>query len=246
MSFEDKVKSSFEKVKEEMSSLEKQLNELKEEIRALKESLKQEISNRNQPMIKPNLYSDFSIGNQGVPTNQPTAEPTFRTPSLPVDDIQYKNSRTSAHFPTDNPTHLPHIREKVQQINPEESRKANETNLNDLSKLLETLKSDMKRKFKSLTKQEFYIFSLLYSVDKTQNNTTYQDLAVRAGLTPSSVRDYVQRMIKKGIPVIKEKQNNKVIVLKLPLELKNLATLDNLMRLREDFPDKNLDTFTKK
>ncbi len=253
MSFEDKVKSSFERVKEEISALKFELQNLRlelNELKSLKEELKaikEEFSTRNQPHIKPNFITPFSIGNEGVPTNQQTNRSTINTPSFPVDGDSPIESNTSTHIPTQNPTHLQHITEKLQQSNTKSNTSSSKINeFKDLNALIETLKTDLKKKFKSLTKQEFHIFSILYSVDKTQNNgVSYQDLAIRAGLTPSSIRDYTQRIIKKGIPLIKERQNNKLIVLKLPLELKNLATLDSLMRLRNDFPDENLDSFTK-
>jgi len=110
---------------------------------------------------------------------------------------------------------------------------------------MESLKTDLKNKFESLTKQEFYIFSVLYTFDKTQNNVTYQHLAEKTGLTASSIRDYIQRIIKKGIPIAKDKLNNKLTVLKISPELRNLATLDNLMRLRKEFKDQDLNDFTK-
>ena len=111
---------------------------------------------------------------------------------------------------------------------------------------MNTLKADLKAKFRSLTGQEFYIFSVLYTVEKSQEMVTYSDLAKRTGLTSSSIRDYIQRIIRKGIPLIKEKINNKVTVLKVPIELRNIATLDNLMRLRNDIPDESLDRFSLK
>ena len=58
-------------------------------------------------------------------------------------------------------------------------------------------------------------------------------IAIKAGLTESSVRDYISRLIHKGIPLKKERINNKSIVISVPDELKSLATLDNLTRLKQ-------------
>jgi len=107
-----------------------------------------------------------------------------------------------------------------------------ENDMQPITDLVNSLKIDLKRKFKSLTKQEFHIFSILFTVDKTQEYVTYKDLAARIGLTESSVRDYIIRIMKKGIPIIKEKLNNKTTILKIPADLKNIATLESLLKLR--------------
>lgn len=244
MSFEEKVKSSFEKVKEEINLLRTELLDLRKEIvilQGIKTNFREETHN-----IKTNFNNQSSIGNKGVPTNQQTNTSLDNTPSFPVDGISSIGSSTPAHNPADNPTHPQHIREIIPQTNTSSTQNNEKTdNITDLNALIETLKIDLKKKFKSLTKQEFYIFSILYSIDKAQNMTTYQDLAVRTGLTASSIRDYIQRIVRKGIPIIKEKQNNKLVTLKIPSELRNLATLDSLMRLRKDFQDKSLDNFSK-
>ena len=118
--------------------------------------------------------------------------------------------------------------------------------LSGLTNIMNALKSDLKTKFKSLTGQEFYIFSVLYTIEKSQETVTYSDIAKRTNLTASSIRDYIQRIIRKGIPITKEKLNNKTTLLKVPIELRSLATLDNLMRLRNDIPDESLDRFSHK
>ena len=262
MSFEEKVKSSFERVKDEISLIRYEVQNLKNELSELKvlkeelKALKEEFSTRNQPLIKTNFIPSFSIGNEGVPANQQTNTSTVNTPPFPVDDNSYVDSSTPTHFPADNPAHLQHIPEKVQQTNTKLDKRSPLTlqksyekdeigEMNNLTEIIEGLKTDLKKKFKTLTRQEFHIFSMLYTLDKSQNSITYQDLAVRTGLTSSSIRDYIQRIIKKGIPIVKEKQNNKLVTLKIPQELKNLATLDSLIRLRKDFSDESLDNFTK-
>jgi len=100
------------------------------------------------------------------------------------------------------------------------------------SQLLDSLRKDLGEKFKKLTQKEFYIFSVLYTLEEEKEQVTYSDIAQRTGLTESSIRDYIVRLIHKGIPIIKEKLNNKIITLKIPRELKDLATLDKLSKLK--------------
>ena len=259
MDFEDRIKSSFDKVREDIKLLQDELFILKRELDALRIEIKTNFMNRN------------SIGNEGVPADQQTDKPSVNTPLFPVDVEPSADSNRYLETPADIPTHLQHIPEKVQQIpnkipqiTPEMvqkilreqqeqetkrsvfSFKGERDPLADLTEVMNGLKSDLKRKFKALTKQEFYIFSVLYTIEKSQESVTYGDIASKTGLTSSSIRDYIQRIIRKGIPIAKEKLNNKVIVLKVPQELRNLATLDNLMRIREDILDGSLDQFSAK
>lgn len=264
MTFEDEIRDAFYQVREEIDQLKVEILALRKELRDLsdiKTNLTKEIED-----IKTNFKHEISIGNRGVPANQQTNTSTFSTPSFPVDGILHVKEGGPAHDPAHFPAHPQHIRQELPHSStsdifspalrhipqtasktpPRSPEMALDEGINDLSDLIEALKTDLKKKFKALTKQEFHIFSVLYTVDKTQNIVTYQDLAARTGLTASSIRDYIQRIVKKGIPIIKEKQNNKVVMLKLPAELKNLATLDSLMRLRQDFQDENLDSFSKR
>jgi hypothetical protein len=51
-------------------------------------------------------------------------------------------------------------------------------------------------------------------------------------LTESSIRDYIGRLIKKGIPLDKVKINNKTIHISISQNLKKVATLPTILQLR--------------
>ena len=184
---EERIKEAFSKIKQEMDGL-------KSEILALREELK---------MLKIPQKANFSIGNEGVPTNKQTNKPTHNT------------------YPT-HPEAIPTY------------------NL-DVTKMVEDLKTDLKRKFKALTKQEFLVFSVLFTVEKEQNSVTYKDIAQRLSLSEASIRDYIMKIIQKGVPIMKERVNNKTVILKIPTDLRNLSTLESLMKLRNNG---NSDEFT--
>ena len=76
------------------------------------------------------------------------------------------------------------------------------------------------------------IFSLIYQLEEEKGHTDYKTLSEKLKLTESSIRDYVQRLIKKGIPVEKTKINNKNIQLKISRNLKKIASLSTIMQLR--------------
>ena len=215
---DDKIRLSFEKVKRDIDFLH-------EEILAIRKEILE---------IKANFMNKSSTGNGGVPTDKQTDRQTADTFSASVGTLSSTNFETPTHIPTHIPTDNQQSNTKLQQIQQTDTH---------LVEMLDNLKTDLKKRFKMLTKQEFYIFSILFTVEKSQKNVTYKDIAVKTGLSESSIRDYIQKIAKKGIPIEKEKLNNKITILKIPEEIRNLATLDNLLRLRNQIPDSSLDTF---
>lgn len=95
------------------------------------------------------------------------------------------------------------------------------------------LKKDFRSKFLALTTQEFFIFTEIYILEEKQGAATYRDIAKMTCLTESSIRDYIARLIRRGIPIIKRKVNNKNILLGVSPDLRSLFTLDSLVKLRE-------------
>ncbi len=102
----------------------------------------------------------------------------------------------------------------------------------DVFALVESLKADIKVKFHNLTKQEFRVFSAIYILEE-QDAVDYRILAKHLSLTESSIRDYIMKMQNKGIPVVKTKVNNKKVLLSVRPELKQIASLETLMKARE-------------
>lgn len=229
---ENKLKDSFSKIKEDMLYLQQEITVLRQEIKEIRDFLESSIPQTNvrhsahssadnlprYALNKPNFHS--SIGNEGVPADrQQTVSRQFDTLKRV---FQIKDNEE------DNNNVIKLSQEKSQLKQPK-------TNLSthEISLLIDNLRQDLKDKFKTLTKQEFLVFSVLYTLEEELDIVTYKDLANRTGLTESSVRDYISRLEHKGLPIIKEKVNNKIIVLKIPRELKDIATLDSLSRLKK-------------
>lgn len=107
--------------------------------------------------------------------------------------------------------------------------------LKEASKLLESLddlRKQVRLKFKQLTEQEFLVFSAIYRIEEETGSCDYRTLALQLGLTESSIRDYVVKLIRKGIPIEKNKLNNKSIVLSISKNLKIISTLPTIFQLR--------------
>ncbi len=159
--------------------------------------------------------SILSTGNGGVPTDrqtdrqtdQQTNKSSYNLGNIPLNEKRYLNNNFS---------------------NPQDSIQ-NATLILDS---LDTLKKEIRLKFKRLTEQEFLVFSIIYQFSETKGSTTYNDISLKIGLTESSIRDYVGRLIKKGIPVEKTKINNKSIALSISPNLKKIASLETIFQLR--------------
>lgn len=153
---------------------------------------------------------NISIGNKGVSTDRQTDQQT---------DTSTGNKGVSTHNKTEN-FHLP-IQKTLIPVT------------STIIEQLDTFKKELRLKFKRLTSQEMLVFSSIYQFEDHGFLVDYQLLSSKLNLSESSIRDYVQRIISKGVVLDKEKVNNKRIILHIPQDLKKLTTLDTLIKLRE-------------
>ncbi len=77
------------------------------------------------------------------------------------------------------------------------------------------------------------VFSTIYQLEEQGFIVDYPLLASKLSLSESSIRDYTLKIIKKGIPLLKNKENNKKITLSISLDLKKIASLNTILQLRE-------------
>jgi len=217
------IKQSFIKVKEDINFLNNEILELKLAMNDLKNLI---ISKKNTTTDNTTIHQtnttlstnttvpreieglksqnlSISIGNKGVSTDRQT-------------DRQ-----------TDNSTHF------LKRNN----QKSIESNIKEASEILESLdqlKKEIRLKFKRITPQEMSVFSTIYQLeDQKITEITYKNLSKKLNLSESSIRDYVQRMINKGIPLKKNKLNNKRVILSISQDLKKIASLPTIINLRE-------------
>ena len=172
------------------------------------------IPTHNLPQNTPNSQNlGISTGNQGVPTNRQTDKQT--------DQQTHKGSYNTQNIIQTNPRSTP--------LN---SNKNSIDNALQILESLDNLKKEIRLKFKRLTEQEMFVFSTLYLSSEGEGYTDYKNLSEKLKLTESSIRDYIGRLIKKGIPVDKVKINNKTIHLSVSPNLKKIATLSTILQLR--------------
>ena len=223
----DYIKDAFQKVKQDISSLSEQILLLKETLQNMNKelSLLKNINNSSQQNEeKTNFFNDFVPTNQTqIPTN-PTQIPTDNPSFKPLKDQNLPFSTGNEGVPTDR------------QTNQQTDRQTEKPTLKDAFDILDSLdsiKKEIRNKFKRITDQEFLVFSTIYQLNEKDNFVDYKSLSLKLNLTESSIRDYVGKLIKKGIPVEKTKINNKLIQLSISQNLKKIAPLPIIFQLRE-------------
>lgn len=219
----DPIKEAFLKIKEDIHYLTLNIKKLQGELNSIKDFLKnspdsiqtgQQLnhfvfkqSDRQTEKI-PSLESlktqnqEVSIRNEGVPTDKQTNRQTIRQ--------------------TNFPNFIPKFKE--------------DTQFNEASKVMDYLddvKIGIKKTFKNLTSQEMLVFTTLYTLEEQNyNEISYNLISQILKLSESSIRDYINKLIKKGIPIEKTKLNNKKIILKISTDLKRVTTLETIIQLR--------------
>ena len=227
----DQIKAAFQKVKEDMDSM-------REEI----DILKQFLYENNQKLTQfEETIQDLTFQITQLNLKEIAVSPT----SYPADNYQKSTN------PTDSPAHnmpfealkpqylgistgnrgVPADRQTDQQTDQHIENSSFGEAINILSSL-DNLKKEVRNKFKKITDQEFLVFSTIYQLSEETGYVDYRTLSQRLNLTESSIRDYIGRLIKKGIPVEKTRVNNKIIQLSISEKLKKIAPLPTIFQLR--------------
>jgi DNA-binding MarR family transcriptional regulator len=240
---EEKIKEAFFKIKQDMDNLGNQLNDLKQEIFQINGFMQQvndeimQLKLENYQKISKNLVSNTSTHNS---THLKKTSTHPATPTLPqeIEGLKEQNliiSTGNEGVSTDRQTNRQTVRQTG--FNQNNIQKPIQTQISEASEILDSLdhiKKDIRNKFKKITSQEMLVFSTIYQLEEQDpEGADYKKLAKKLNLSQSSIRDYVNRLIIKGIPIIKQKLNNKKIILHISPELKKIATLDKLIELRE-------------
>lgn len=223
---EEKIKEAFLKVKQDMLILNNEFSQIRAEIQEIKQMLEvfhDKLNTSTLQQINPTLPI--------TPTDNPTVPYAIGGLKSPNLGISIGNDRVptdrQTDTPTDNPTHfLPGI--------PSKSIENSLLEASEIIASLDALKREIMFKFKRVTSQEMAVFSTIYQLEEQdRNNNTYRQIALKLHLSESSIRDYVHRMISKGIPIKKNKINNKKLILSISSELKKIASLPTIIKLRE-------------
>ena len=228
----DKIKQAFSKVKEDIFKLSQEIFRLRNEIQDLKNLLNSTIKTIQKPSQETSTLRQITpTETKGSSTHSSTLRQTEEALISQNLGVSTGNEGASTDRQTDTSTDRHTIKPNSIYIKePKQEPEKKPVDVENIIASLDTLKKDLRLKFKRLTKQEFLVFSTLYSFENQE--VDYKKLASRLRLSESSIRDYISRMIVKGIPIKKEKLNNKQVILHVSPELKKLASLETIMQLR--------------
>jgi len=223
----DSIKEAFQKVKQDMDLLTHEISSLRLNIDEIKQLLDKD----------KDKYLDFKKKSVSyIPTNRQinsTHTTLSSTQNVAFNPLKGQNlviSTGNGGVPTDKQTNRQTNRHMQNDGTKEENTIENAV---EILNSLDNIKKEIRLKFKRLTEQEILVFSQLYQLDEEIGYSDYKTLSKRLNLSESSIRDYIGRLIKKGIPVEKHKIKNKNIQLSISENLKKIATLSTILRLRE-------------
>ncbi|MEK6850269.1 MAG: hypothetical protein AABX85_01705 [Nanoarchaeota archaeon] len=221
---EDTIRDAFARAKQDIFELREQFSNILYEMEEIKQTLDE--------LIQQNLVNQTSNQTDNV-ENQSNSQ---QTPPFPTDDWHYKRLKPHIYSISTGNKGVPTNRQTDSQTNQHSTISPGIDEIDRVSELLEsldTIKKDLRSKFKHLTKQEMLVFSTLYQLEEEGLSVDYPLIARKLALSESSIRDYVQRIINKGIPIQKTKENNKKIILSLSQDFKKIASLQTILKLRE-------------
>jgi len=226
----DPIKEAFLRIKEDILSLQEQMLTLNQQIEEIKRTLEnktptqlednqaiQQINPTSNQIPTDNLpfkalkdsISSISIGNGGVPTNRQTDRQSNQQTEESIDFYaqNYQNTRKS---------------DQISQIR----------RVSEVLESLDSIKKEIRSNFKQLTNQEMSVFSIIYTLEEQGFVVDYSLISQKLGLSESSIRDYTHKIIKKGVPLVKIKENNKKVILSISPDLKKIASLQTILSLR--------------
>lgn len=201
----DPIKEAFSKVRQDISDLKASMAQIMAEMNEIKRTL-------NAPT------------NRQIPSSEATNLPTFQQTDA-IKEPLYSLKTPNNEFSSGN-RGVPTNRQTNQQTDQQAQHR-----LAAAVEAIDTLKATLKDTFLSLTKQEREVFLMLYDLEERGFAVDYPMLAQKLNLTESSIRDYVLKMIRKGVPIEKIKENNKKVFLSVSPELKRIANRNSIQSL---------------
>ena len=213
----DFIKEAFSKVKQDIDFLKNELNNLRNELK------------ENRDLMIKICENVYEMSNQ---INQTRGQiNSVNMENFPADNSFLKSlNKGNSEFSIGNGG-VPADRQTNQQTDRQTGNSIE--NAAEMVKSLDNLKKEIYQKFKKLTEQEWLVFLTIYQFDAEKGYSDYRILAEKLNLTESSIRDYVARLINKGIPIDKIKLNNKNIRLNIAQSIKQIASLSTIITLRD-------------
>lgn len=105
---------------------------------------------------------------------------------------------------------------------------------------LDQLKREIEEMFLSLTDREFSVFMAVYDLEKEIKDVNYSDVAKRLKIAPARIREHIGSLLRKNLPINKERYYNGKVSLSIKKEFKDLNLQDKLIKYRKNTGQKTL------
>jgi len=226
---EDILKKAFSKVKEDMKVMDSRLAALESQVNIILTRLDQKTAPGplNSTVIgqyKPQnpQIQQSSSGNVGVQSiNHSTINQSINDQSPVKQEMDQYTPQISKNY---DEIPKPNHSLSTQSLNTQT------TNIHSLN--LQSLKKELESRFNTLTNQEFLIFLTIYQLEEDlRRSVTYSDLSTKLGLTSGCIRGYISALIRKNLPIIKSKINNRTLTLSINPEFRDLNLKEKLTNL---------------
>jgi len=226
---EDILKKAFSKVKEDMQVLNDRLARLESQIQVILTKFDQKIPPNPSNSTENGQYrpqnpqiQESSSGNEGVQSiNHSTINQSFNNQTVKIPKFGQYTPQISKNY--QNTT-------KTNQSLSIQSLSTHSTNIHALN--IQTLKKELESRFSSLTSQEFLIFLTIYQLEEDLGRPiTYMDLSTKLSLTSGCIRGYISALIRKNLPLIKSKINNRTLTLSINPEFRDLNLKEKLTNI---------------
>ena len=227
----DNIKEAFQKVKQDIEILKEESSSLREGLKETREKIIEMCDILNKFNKKLLLIEQDSFSTQESLLSTNSTNPS--TDPQEIKGLKAKNigiSTGNKGVPTDKQTNRQ--TDNFASFTPKISS-PNYLDPLEILNSLDSLKKELRLKFKRLTEQEILVFSTIYQLEEERGSADYKSISSKINLSESSVRDYVQRIIRKGISINKKRINNKIIHLSIDSSLKKIASLSTILTLRD-------------
>ena len=237
---EEKIKEAFKKVKHDITCFRQDIDSIKQDVFEIKQVLSSLADDLYTKKLQKLAYEDNStyITKNSTDTVNSTHNSTVPQEMKGLKSPNFKVSTGNEGVSTDRQTDTStDSNQGNTSLFNDFYEPSIEGNIQKASKILDSLdglKKQLRLKFKSLTTQEMSVFSTIYQLEeKDPSSSNYKVISQSLKLSESSIRDYVQRIINKGIPVKKSKLDNKKVLLSISPDLKKVASLSTIINLRD-------------
>jgi len=108
-----------------------------------------------------------------------------------------------------------------------------------IKKQAENQPDDITELFKNLTDREFSVFMAIFEIEKQYGEVTYAQIANQLNTTESTAKTAVSRLLRKGIPIQKERPFNKKTLLFIKKDFHDHNLLQKLINSRQNTNNQN-------